>query len=67
MAVRNPSEDTSVETSGFTASEIFQAAVEFGSVLIQTYLQWRAPTTLGNACGGVLIVSLLNYGQVRAT
>jgi len=25
------------------------------------------PATLGNICGGVFIVSLLNYGQVRAS
>lgn len=28
------------------------------------YLAWLAAATLGNALGGVLIVSLLNYGQV---
>lgn len=43
------------------------AAVEFGSVSARSYFQWLAPTTLGNICGGVFIVSLLNYGQVRAT
>jgi formate/nitrite transporter FocA (FNT family) len=43
------------------------AAVEFGSVSAKSYFQWLAPTTLGNICGGVFIVSLLNYGQVRAT
>jgi formate/nitrite transporter FocA (FNT family) len=29
-------------------------------------LGWLATVTLGNIAGGVLIVSLLNYGQVRA-
>jgi formate-nitrite transporter family protein len=43
------------------------SAVEFGSASASTYLQWLGPTTLGNICGGVVIVSLLNYGQVRAT
>lgn len=43
------------------------AAVEFGSVTAGTYLHWLLATTLGNIAGGVVIVSLLNYGQVRAT
>jgi len=43
------------------------SAVEVGSVSALTYLQWVASTTLGNICGGVVFVSLLNYGQVRAT
>ncbi len=42
-------------------------AVEFGSVSPMTFLQWLLPATLGNICGGVFIVSLLNYGQVRAS
>jgi formate/nitrite transporter FocA (FNT family) len=43
------------------------SAVGFGSVSAASYLHWLAPTTLGNICGGVFIVSVLNYGQVRAT
>jgi formate/nitrite transporter FocA (FNT family) len=43
------------------------SAVTFGSVSAGTYFHWLAPTTLGNICGGVIFVSLLNYGQVRAT
>jgi len=42
-------------------------AVEFGSVSPLTLFQWLLPATMGNVCGGVFIVSLLNYGQVRAS
>src|SRR5436305_14000507 len=42
-------------------------AVEFGSTSLANYLRWLAPATFGNICGGVFIVSLLNYGQVRAS
>lgn len=42
-------------------------AVWAGSVTTYSYLHWILPTTLGNICGGVVLVSLLNYGQVRAT
>ncbi len=42
-------------------------AVMIGSVAPSHYLQWLLPATLGNICGGVVIVSLLNYGQVRAS
>lgn len=41
------------------------SAVVAGSVSIAEYFRWLAPATLGNICGGVLIVSLLNYGQVK--
>ena len=41
-------------------------AVTFGSVPLSSYLQWLLSATAGNICGGVIIVSLLNYGQVRA-
>ena len=30
-----------------------------------SYASWLAAAVLGNACGGVLIVTLLNYGQVH--
>ncbi len=43
------------------------SAVQFGSLSIVQYFQWLGPATAGNICGGVFIVSLLNYGQVRAT
>jgi formate/nitrite transporter FocA (FNT family) len=42
-------------------------AVEFGSVAPLTFFQWLVAATFGNICGGVFIVSLLNYGQVRAS
>jgi formate/nitrite transporter FocA (FNT family) len=29
------------------------------------YFAWIAPATLGNICGGVLLVTLLEYGQVK--
>ena len=36
-----------------------------GAVPATRYLAWLVPATQGNICGGVLIVSLLNYGQVK--
>lgn len=39
-------------------------AVLAGNVSGGTYFGWLAAATLGNTVGGVLIVSLLNYGQV---
>ena len=39
-------------------------AVLAGSISGSTYVGWLAAATLGNTVGGVLIVSLLNYGQV---
>jgi hypothetical protein len=44
-------DDTTPETKGYTADEILRAAVD----------------TLGISGGGLIIVSLLNHGQVRAT
>jgi len=38
------------------------SAVMAGSVPVGGYLRWVVPATLGNICGGVFIVSLLNYG-----
>lgn len=40
------------------------AAVLAGRVSVGTYLMWLLAATLGNTIGGVLMVSLLNYGQV---
>jgi formate/nitrite transporter FocA (FNT family) len=48
-----------------TSAEILSAVVA-GALSIGTYLQWLWPAALGNIVGGVVIVSLLNYGQVRA-
>ena len=41
-------------------------AVFAGSLPLSQYLHWIVPATLGNVTGGVMIVSLLNYGQVKA-
>ncbi len=41
------------------------AAVLSGHLQFGNYFQWLLPATLGNIVGGVAIVSLLNYGQVR--
>lgn len=43
------------------------AAVVEGHVAAVSYLEWLGLATAGNIVGGVVIVSLLNYGQVRAT
>jgi formate/nitrite transporter FocA (FNT family) len=41
------------------------AGVVSGMIPAAGYFAWLLPATLGNICGGVLIVSLLNYGQVK--
>src|SRR5271165_4304091 len=48
-----------------TSSEIL-SAVMAGALSAGTYFHWLLLATLGNIVGGVVIVSLLNYGQVRA-
>lgn len=48
-----------------TSGEIL-AAVWGGSTPVLSYVHWLFFATLGNIVGGVSIVSLLNYGQVRA-
>jgi formate/nitrite transporter FocA (FNT family) len=48
-----------------TSCEILSATMA-GSVSAAVYLHWLLPATLGNIAGGVGIVSVLNYGQVRA-
>jgi formate/nitrite transporter FocA (FNT family) len=48
-----------------TTSEVLSAVVD-GSVQIGHFFAWLAAVTLGNVVGGVVIVGLLNYGQVRA-
>jgi formate/nitrite transporter FocA (FNT family) len=45
------------------SGEALSAALA-GHVSAGSYLLWLAAATLGNTVGGVLIVSLLNYGQV---
>src|SRR5215213_1719943 len=41
------------------------SAVLAGSLTATEYLRWFAAAVLGNVVGGVVIVALLNYGQVR--
>jgi formate/nitrite transporter FocA (FNT family) len=47
-----------------TSSEIL-SPVMTEAVSLSAYLHCHLPATLGNIAGGVVIVSLLNYGQVR--
>ena len=42
------------------------SAVFAGLVPVALYFRWLAFATIGNIVGGVLIVSLLNWGQVKA-
>jgi formate-nitrite transporter family protein len=48
-----------------TSGEILSAVVG-GLAPFTMYLHWIFFATMGNIVGGVLIVSLLNYGQVKA-
>jgi formate-nitrite transporter family protein len=48
-----------------TSAEILSAILA-GSMSVAGYLHWLLPATLGNIVGGVVMVSLLNYGQVVA-
>ncbi len=41
------------------------AAIMSGHLYLADYFRWLLPCALGNIVGGVAIVSLLNYGQVR--
>jgi formate/nitrite transporter FocA (FNT family) len=47
-----------------SSGEILSSVVA-GNVPFTAYLYWLLLATLGNIVGGVVIVSLLNYGQVR--
>jgi formate/nitrite transporter FocA (FNT family) len=47
-----------------SSAEIF-AAVMSGHTHFSNYFQWLLPATLGNIVGGIAMVSVLNYGQVR--
>lgn len=53
--------DHSVASSG----EVFGATID-GSLSIGSTLSWLGAAVLGNVVGGVGIVAILNYGQVRA-
>ncbi|MGA7400423.1 MAG: formate/nitrite transporter family protein [Candidatus Sulfotelmatobacter sp.] len=46
------------------SAEILSAVVA-GAVPLADYFRWLGPAASGNVCGGVLMVSLLNYGQVK--
>ncbi len=48
-----------------TSGEIL-TSVMTASIPLRQYLHWIVAATLGNILGGVIIVSLLNYGQVAA-
>jgi formate/nitrite transporter FocA (FNT family) len=47
------------------SSTEIMAAIMSGHLHFSNYFQWLLPATLGNIVGGVSMVSLLNYGQVR--
>jgi len=46
------------------SAEILSTVVA-GAIPLADYFRWLIPATLGNICGGVLMVSLINYGQVK--
>jgi formate-nitrite transporter family protein len=48
-----------------SAAEALVTTVD-GTAGVGGFLAWLAAVTLGNIAGGVVIVSILNYGQVRA-
>ena len=50
-----------IATSGEIAASLFD-----GSAAVGDYLLWLLGAALGNVVGGVVVVSLLNYGQVVA-
>ncbi len=50
-----------IATSGEILSSVFS-----GNLAGMAYLRWIIPATAGNIVGGVFIVSLLNWGQVKA-
>jgi formate/nitrite transporter FocA (FNT family) len=48
-----------------TTAEVLSSVVD-GGVSVGHFFAWLAAVVLGNVLGGVLIVGVLNYGQVRA-
>ena len=48
-----------------TTSEVLSAVID-GSVTTGRFFDWLSAVLVGNVVGGVAIVALLNYGQVRA-
>jgi formate/nitrite transporter FocA (FNT family) len=49
-----------VAGSGEILSSVLAGQVELGS-----FFRWLLPATAGNICGGVLLVTLLEYGQSK--
>ncbi|HTZ61017.1 MAG TPA: formate/nitrite transporter family protein [Acidobacteriaceae bacterium] len=47
-----------------TSGEILAAILDH-QLPASRFFAWLAPATLGNICGGVLLVTLLEYGQVK--
>ncbi len=47
-----------------SSGEIISAVVA-GAIPASAYFHWLLPVVLGNILGGVIIVSVLNYGQVK--
>jgi formate/nitrite transporter FocA (FNT family) len=47
-----------------TSGEILAAILDH-QLAVSRYFAWLVPATLGNICGGVLLVTLLEYGQVK--
>ena len=60
MLVALGSFDHCIATTVTTFAALFDGGIDLGSLLA-----WLAPATLGNIAGGVLIVTSINYGQVR--
>jgi formate/nitrite transporter FocA (FNT family) len=50
-----------VATSGEILAAVLSHCVTWGA-----YFRWLLPATLGNIAGGVILVTLLEYGQVKA-
>jgi formate/nitrite transporter FocA (FNT family) len=48
-----------------TTSEVLSAAID-GTVSAGHFFAWLSAVILGNVLGGVAIVAVLNYGQVRS-
>ena len=47
-----------------TSGEILAAVLDH-QLSLSRYFAWLLPAALGNICGGVLLVTLLEYGQVK--
>ena len=47
-----------------TSGEIFAAFLN-NQIALSRYFEWLGPAVMGNVCGGVLLVTLLEYGQVK--